>query len=119
MKRSHLGGIIVFVVLIAALYIHNVGYSNVQAMYQLETTGKAIVKMASGLTENHERYLTKEKQPQLLRERMEQKGWTFIQQNGAGYFFEKGGKQIIITAKRWNHFYVVYDLERGLVNLAD
>ncbi|ALS29962.1 hypothetical protein IJ21_45990 [Paenibacillus sp. 32O-W] len=119
MKRSHLGGIIVFVVLIAALYIHNIGYSNVQAMYQLETTGKAIVKMANGLTENHERYLTKEKQPQLLRERMEQKGWTFIQQNGAGYFFEKGGKQIIITAKRWNHFYVVYDLERGLVNLAD
>lgn len=113
-------GLIVLLVLLVAAFIHNVGFNNVKQIYRLETTGQNVIRMDTGITEDHERYLTKSKQPwQLLKKRMEREGWTFIQQDGAGHFFEKNGEQIIVTSRKWNRYYEVYDLKKGLVNLAD
>jgi hypothetical protein len=112
-------GTIVFLVILAAVYINNIGYNNVKQMYLLQTTGLSIVQIES-VTKGYERYLTKAKQPhELLQIRMKKEGWTYIKQEGAGCFFEKDGQQEIVTIKKWNHFYVVYDLKNEVANLAD
>ncbi|MGF7048849.1 hypothetical protein J2T13_003357 [Paenibacillus sp. DS2015] len=51
--------------------------------------------------------------------RMEKEGWTYIQQDGSGYFFERDDHQGIVTMRKWNHLYVVYDLKSEVANLAD
>ena len=112
-------GIIVFLVMMAAVYINNVGYNNVKQIYLLQTTGLSIVQIESD-AKGHERYLTKAKQPtKLLKTHMRKAWWTYIKQEGAGYFFEQDGQQEIVTMKKWNHFYVVYDLKNEAANLAD
>ncbi|NUU62479.1 hypothetical protein [Paenibacillus agri] len=112
-------GIIVFLMIDAAVYIHNIGYNNIKQMYRLQTTGLSIVQIESD-TSGYERYLTKAEQPQeLLKARMKKEGWTYISQEGAGYFFEKDGQQEIVTMKKWNHFYMIYDLKLKVANLAD
>ncbi|MFE4711202.1 hypothetical protein ACFRAM_10030 [Paenibacillus sp. NPDC056722] len=112
-------GIIVLLVIAAAVYIHNIGYNNVKQMYRLQTTGLSIVQIESD-ARGYVRYLTKVEQPQeLLKARMKKEGWTYISQEGAGYFFEKDGQQEIVTMKKWNHFYMIYDLKLKVANLAD
>lgn len=113
-------GFLVLIVLVAAAYLNNVGYSNVKQMYRLESTGKSVILIDSS-NPNQESYLTKVKDdPQeLLKSRMEREGWQYSQQEGSGYFFEKDGRQEIVTMQQWNHFYVIYALNEGIANLED
>ncbi|MGF7048924.1 hypothetical protein J2T13_003432 [Paenibacillus sp. DS2015] len=89
-------------------------------MYRLESTGKSVIRIDSVIT-GQERYLTKvQDYPQeLLKSRMEREGWVYSQQEGSGYFFEKDGREEIVTMQQWNHFYVIYDLNEGIANLED
>jgi len=113
-------GFLVLIVIIAAAYLNNVGYNNVKQMYRLESTDKSVIRIDSSIP-GQERYLTKVKNdPQeLLKSRMEREGWVYSQQEGSGYFFKKDGREEIVTMKRWNHFYVIYDLNDEIANLED
>lgn len=35
------------------------------------------------------------------------KGWTFVEQEGSGYFFEKDGQKLIVTTEMWTRKYVL------------
>ncbi|WP_440113677.1 hypothetical protein [Paenibacillus sp. QZ-Y1] len=115
-------GVVVLIIILSVLYINNVGYSNVKQMYRLETGENSIVQLES-ITPGQERYLTKftksDRPRELLKDRMGNEGWTFIQQDGSGHFFEKNGQQVIVQAQRWNRFFVLYTLESDVANLAD
>lgn len=89
-------------------------------MYRLESTGKSVIRIDSAIP-GQERYLTKAKDHPhvLLKSRMEREGWVYSQQEGSGYFFEKEGREEIVTLQKWNHFYVIYDLNDGIANLED
>ncbi|MFF0830639.1 hypothetical protein ACFYU8_27715 [Brevibacillus sp. NPDC003359] len=44
-----------------------------------------------------------------------EKGWTFIQQEGAGYFFERGKEQMVITSQMWTGNYVLFRIPAGVL----
>jgi hypothetical protein len=108
-------GLLVFGVILSALYIKSVGIDNIKLMYTLNTTDQAIVVM-----DGKGNYLTKKNHSvDLLKERMKTEGWTYITQEGAGYFFEKAKEETIVTAKIWNSKYVIYHVKDNVVNIAD
>ncbi|WP_405114268.1 hypothetical protein MHH28_09540 [Paenibacillus sp. FSL K6-1217] len=113
-------GASMLVVVLGALYVNNIGFNNVKHMYRLESTGKSVIRMDSDIP-GLERFLTKEKgDPQeLLKSRMEREDWVYSQQEGSGYFFEKDGREEIVTTQQWNHFYIIYSLNAGVANLED
>ncbi|GGH66993.1 hypothetical protein GCM10008014_47990 [Paenibacillus silvae] len=111
-------GITLMIFLSLLSILNNVGYSNVKQIIRLETSGPSIIRIEHP-KEGMERYLTKdENDPQeRLKSRMSREGWAYEQQEGSGYFFTKDGQQTIVTLQRWNHFYVIYNIKAGVVNL--
>jgi hypothetical protein len=43
-----------------------------------------------------------------FKKKMDQKGWEFLEQNGAGYFFKKGDNTIVVTTKMWTGKYILF-----------
>ena len=39
---------------------------------------------------------------------MKKDGWSFVQQEGAGYFFEQGSEKIVITSQTWSNHHVFF-----------
>lgn len=88
-------------------------------MYTLSTTNKAILSMNED-DKGNGYYLTKEKHPfEVIKERMGNEGWVFIQQEGSGYFFEKGNQKAVVTTTIWHRNYVKISVEKNIVNMAD
>ncbi|MNJ70554.1 hypothetical protein D3C77_670250 [compost metagenome] len=88
-------------------------------MYMLRTTDKYIVKM-EGNSDGNGLYLTKVTPPtEIIKERMENEGWTYIEQEGSGHFFEKDNQRVVITTKIWNRNFVEITVENNVVNIAD
>jgi len=104
----------VFIV-IAGLYINAIGWNNIKLMVELNKHPQAILAM-----ETEGDYLAKTKHyRELLTERMKSEGWTFLQQEGSGYFFEKNGEQAIITARQvWSRHQVVLRVNNNVVDLS-
>ncbi|MGO4531028.1 hypothetical protein AB4Z30_18240 [Paenibacillus sp. 2TAF8] len=115
-----LSGMLVLAILTLFSILNNVGYGNVKQIIRLERSGHSIIQMDNP-SPGRERYLTKdENDPQeRLKSRMQREGWKYQQQEGSGYFFIKEGKQEIVTTRKWNHFYILYDLNAGIANLED
>lgn len=111
-------GLVVLAAMYAGLYMNYYGPGNIKHMYTLASTGQSVVLMEIADGDGH--YLTDSDRPaELLIERMKQKGWTYVQQEGSGYFFEKGDQKAIVTTRQWNHRYMIYDVNDHVVNLAD
>lgn len=49
---------------------------------------------------------------------MAKAGWTFVRQEGAGYFFEKGSEKSIITSQMWTGHYVLFKVPASLPLLS-
>jgi hypothetical protein len=108
-------GIFFLIVIFAAAYINNIGFHNIKLMYTLGTTDKQIVLM-----DGKGNYLAEDRSVELLlKERMSSEGWTYVTQEGANYFFEKGNEETIVTVQQWNHKYVNYQVKDNVVNIAD
>ena len=41
---------------------------------------------------------------------MKKDGWSFLHQEGSGYFFEQGNEQIVITSETWSNQYVLFKI---------
>lgn len=110
------GGLILIFLIIAGLFINHYGFNNIKRMYELNKTDRSILQM-----ETAGEYVAKaNNQNELLKAKMKDKGWTFVQQEGAGYFFEKNGQETIITARQiWNRYYVVYKVADDVVDLSE
>jgi len=110
-----IAAICLVVMVIAGLYINAIGWNNVKLMIELNKHPQAIVAM-----EAEGEYLAKNKHHrELLKEKMKNEGWTFIQQEGSGYFFEKNGEQAIITARQiWNRHHIVLSVNNNVVDLS-
>ncbi|WP_126424828.1 hypothetical protein [Brevibacillus marinus] len=111
-------GIFVLSVVLVGLYIKQIGYNNLKIMYTLHTTDQMIVPMEKA-DNGDGKYLTKSSSPvELLKERMKREGWSYVQHDGAGYFFEKENRRCIVTVKRWYHKHYIYTVEDNAVDLA-
>ena len=110
-----IAAICLVVMVIAGLYINAIGWNNVKLMIELNKHPHAIITM-----EAEGEYLAKSKHHrELLKEKMKNEGWTFIQQEGSGYFFEKNGEQAIITARQiWNRHHMVLSVNNNVVDLT-
>lgn len=112
-------GVILIVLVVIALYINSIGLSNLKLMYTLKTTDKSIVRMEED-SGGSGYYLTKINPPtEMIKERMKNGGWTYVEQNGAGYFFEKDNQRVVVTTKIWNRNFVKITVENNVVNIAD
>ncbi|EHB62707.1 hypothetical protein PaelaDRAFT_3950 [Paenibacillus lactis 154] len=108
-------GIIFLVVIFIGLYINNIGFHNLKLMYTLSTTEKLIVPM-----DKVGHYLAREdRSVELLKERMSSRGWSYVEQEGSNYFFEKGNEKAIVTLQQWNHKYIIYQVKDNVINIAD
>lgn len=112
---SSVAGICFVCIVIAGLYINAIGLNNVKLMFELNKHPHTIVKMETDgvylAKTNHHR--------ELLQQKMTTAGWTFLQQEGSGYFFEKNGEQAIITARQiWNRHYITLKVTNNAVDLS-
>jgi len=66
---------------------------------------------------DNEKYLTKDA-PSFIKA-MEQEGFTFVEQMGSGYFFQKGGDRYLSTSRMYSsHFMVFINLKKvGAINM--
>ncbi|MBT2689717.1 hypothetical protein J7I93_16135 [Bacillus sp. ISL-47] len=75
---------------------------------------KSVYKMTKIAEENsHVWYMAQMKQGKaydLMKEKMAKNGWSFIEQNGAGFFFEKREKTLIVTSQMWTGKYVLFSV---------
>lgn len=103
-------------IIAAAIFINNIGYHNIKLITELNKNSNQILKM-----EKEGDYLTKANaQNERLIKKMMNEGWNFIDQEGAGYFFEKNGQETIITVKQmWSRHYVVYRATNDAINLSE
>ena len=51
---------------------------------------------------------------ELIRETASQHGWTFIQKEGSGLFFEKSGDQLIVSTQQWTSDYLLVKIPANL-----
>lgn len=111
-----IASLLIISLIVAGLYIKNIGLNNVKLMYELNNDKGAILKM-----ESEGEYLTRaNNQNETLKNKMKREGWTFVNQEGSGYFFEKNGQEIIITARQiWNRNYVVYKVTHDVLDLSN
>lgn len=128
---------VMFSFLIMVLFVKHVGSDNLKLLFTLNqaehdylipmhilnTTDQLIVPVK--VTQNgHRIYLTNLTRStdvkKLLRERMNQKGWTFTRQTGAAYFFkkEKEKHKGVVTTSIWNSDYVKISVRNNSVNIA-
>lgn len=111
-------GLVILLLLFAGLFINYVGYKNVKLIWLLNTSDQSIVRM-----EAEGEYLTKVENgngSELLKERMENEGWTFVRQDGSGYFFKKANQEAVVTTRQiWNRHYIVYDVDDNVVDISD
>jgi hypothetical protein len=66
---------------------------------------------------DNEKYLAKDA-PSFIKA-MEQEGFTFVEQMGSGYFFQKGGDRYLSTSRMYSsHFMVFINLKKvGAINM--
>ncbi|GIO31679.1 hypothetical protein J2TS6_28200 [Paenibacillus albilobatus] len=109
--------IILVLIILGVLYINNIGYGNLKYMYRLHTTNQSVI-FAQNDENGNGQYLTRVNDPvKLLQERLENRGWKFSKQDGAGYFFERDNQEIIITIKKWNHSYYIYKVPNNSIDI--
>ncbi|MEC0093196.1 hypothetical protein [Paenibacillus macquariensis] len=105
------------VILLMVVYVSNIGYSHAKAMYNLQFSDKVVVQIEE--QDGYESYLTRRSvdTKNLLIDAMNKDHWTYVTQEGSGYFFQKDNDKAIITSQIWNHRYVIYKVKNDIVNL--
>lgn len=84
-----------------------------QGIFRLQTSNNDIVSVS----ENPETYITKtENADSTFIEFMKNKGWTFKEQFGAGYLFEKQDKSITVGSKQYSRHFKLWTIQQE-VNL--
>lgn len=83
-------------------------------------TGHEVVKVINKSRENvvrlteekgYDWYITKKEQAfENLIILMQNKGWTYNTQEGAGYFFQKDNEALIVVSQMWSSKYVIYQI---------
>lgn len=71
----------------------------------------ALPKLISGADAvriDNEKYLTKDSDS--LVKAMEEQGFVFLEQMGAGYFFEKNGKRYLSTSRMYSSHFMVFTI---------
>lgn len=56
---------------------------------------------------------------EVLKSNLATQGWQYVTQEGAGLFFRKGDKRIVITMEMWTGYFVLYRVPSGIPLMAD
>ncbi|MBO1911490.1 hypothetical protein J4G37_42720, partial [Microvirga sp. 3-52] len=78
------------------------------------SANEKIIKLAE--EKGYEWYISKINQGnanEQLKQMMESKGWTFKEQMGAGFFFEKDNEEIIVESEMWTGKYVIFRMPKA------
>ncbi|MFJ7730316.1 hypothetical protein ACIQXF_00345 [Lysinibacillus sp. NPDC097231] len=90
-----------------SLPIENI--SKKEVVEKINNSDKQIVKLTN--ENSREWYITSERNQsevdEIIKKMVSQNGWTFVQKEGSGLFFEKQGEQLIITTQKWTGNYLL------------
>ncbi|WP_025027379.1 hypothetical protein [Caldalkalibacillus mannanilyticus] len=85
---------------------------------KISESADSIVKLTD--EKNYEWYISKMNQGQAyehIKKLMMDRGWIFKEQQGSGYFFEKGNSVIIVESEMWTGKYVIFKIPKYLLGL--
>ncbi|MDO3410526.1 hypothetical protein QWJ34_12210 [Saccharibacillus sp. CPCC 101409] len=89
------------------------GTDTALAMAKLNVTDASLVPLESA--RRFDFYLAKDRQAvNELQALMSDRGWTFEEQNGSGYFFRKGGEQTVVTTKQLSRHTVRIQMDKDI-----
>lgn len=80
----------------------------------LNSSSEKMIKIAE--ERGYEWYITKMEQGKAyenLKDLMEDEGWQFTEQMGAGFFFQKDGQRLIVSTQMWTGNYVICQMPKG------
>ncbi|CAM3757778.1 hypothetical protein GCM10009865_00390 [Aeromicrobium ponti] len=124
LKKWIISFIVLFAALAGSLFYSKIYYPDlpIESITKREAAakGEKSVRKVTKLAEENNTvwYVAQMEQGKgydLMKEKMAESGWSFIEQNGAGFFFEKGGETLIVNSQMWTGKYVLFSLpnERG------
>ncbi|NGZ76966.1 type II toxin-antitoxin system HicA family toxin [Saccharibacillus alkalitolerans] len=97
----------------AAVPVARYGTETTIAMAKLNAAGEKLVELDGD--SRFDRYLAKDDEAFGQMQRlMQERGWTFREQDGSGYFFEKENRKTVVTTKQLSTHTVRIQLEKGL-----
>ncbi len=83
--------------------------SKKEVVEKINNSDKQMVKLTN--ENSREWYITSERNQsevdEIIKEMVSQNGWTFVQNEGSGLFFEKQGEKLIITTQKWTGNYLL------------
>ncbi|MEQ6353090.1 hypothetical protein ABNX05_00490 [Lysinibacillus sp. M3] len=109
-------GIIIFLVgafvFYNKLYLPPLPIENISKKTVIEKIKDSNIQMVKLSNENgQEWYVVKERDTsvadEMIREMLDQNGWTFKQKEGNGLFFERHGENLIVSTQMWTGDYVL------------
>ncbi|MFC9540202.1 hypothetical protein ACFTQ7_10000 [Lysinibacillus sp. NPDC056959] len=109
-------GIIIFLVgafvFYNKLYLPPLPIENISKKTVIEKIKDSKIQMVKLSSENgQEWYVIKERDTsvadEMIREMLDQNGWTFKQKEGNGLFFERHGENLIVSTQMWTGDYVL------------
>ncbi|KMY32228.1 hypothetical protein ACZ11_08750 [Lysinibacillus xylanilyticus] len=109
-------GIIIFLVgacvFYNKLYLPSLPIENISKKTVIEKINDSETKMVKLSNENgQEWYVIKERDTsvadEMIKEMLDQNGWTFKQKDGNGLFFEKHGENLIVATQKWTEDYLL------------
>ncbi|MFJ7979886.1 hypothetical protein ACIQ1D_06200 [Lysinibacillus xylanilyticus] len=109
-------GIIIFLVgafmFYNKLYLPSLPIENISKKTVIEKINDSETRMVKLSNENgQEWYVIKERDTsvadEMIKEMLNQNGWTFKQKDGNGLFFERHGESLIVSTQMWTGNYVL------------
>ncbi|MGE7926777.1 hypothetical protein [Lysinibacillus xylanilyticus] len=109
-------GIIIFLVgafvFYNKLYLPSLPIENISKKTVIEKINDSETRMVKLSNENgQEWYVIKESDTsvadEMIKEMLDQNGWTFKQKDGNGLFFERYGESLIVSTQMWTGNYVL------------
>ena len=88
--------------------------SKKEVLESLNDSSESIVKIAE--ENDYEWFITREEQGkeyENIKNMINKNGWQFKNQEGSGFFFEKGDKKMIATTQMWTGNYVIVQIPDG------
>lgn len=109
-------GIIIFLVGVFVfynkLYLPSLPIENIskkEVIEKINDSEKQLVKLSN--ENGQEWYVIKERDTsvadEIIKEMLDQNGWTFIQKDGNGLFFERHGENLIVATQKWTRDYLL------------
>ena len=122
LKKSIMSVLVFIIILFGILFYSKIYYpslpiDSVSKREVVQKANKSDDSIVYLTTENgYEWYISKVNQGEAyeyLKQMMKRKGWNYKEQMGAGFFFQKESKELIIESEMWTGRFVIFQIPKS------